>query len=289
MNHVHFAISFWDVAVVALYLFGSIGLGLWVGRGQRDLSDYMLGGRNLPWWALLGSIVSTETSAVTFLSVPGYGYSKDLTFLQLPLGLVIGRLLVVGLFLPHYFRGELFSAYEVLGRRFGASVRQVASLLFLIMRTLADGLRLYLIALVVTKATGLDLWASVVAVGLTTIVYTIFGGIKSVIWTDCLQFVTYVAGAVLAGVVLFSKLPGSWHDVLQFAWEHHKLRIFDASFDPTQPYTLWAGVIGGMFLAMATHGADQLMVQRYLCARSQQDAARALGLSGIVVLAQFAM
>src|SRR4029077_10897926 len=158
-------ISNWDVLVLVAYLVGSIGLGFWVGRGQRDLSDYMLGGRDLPWWAVLGSIVSTETSAVTFLSVPGLAYGGDLTFLQLPLGYLIGRLLVVALFLPHYFRGELFSAYEVLGRRFGGSVRQVASLLFLIMRTLADGLRLYLIALVVTTATGLELWAAVVAVG----------------------------------------------------------------------------------------------------------------------------
>ncbi len=289
MSDFHLTISNWDLLVLVAYLVGSIGLGFWVGRGQRDLSDYMLGGRDLPWWAVLGSIVSTETSAVTFLSVPGLAYGGNLTFLQLPLGYLIGRLIVVGLFLPHYFRGELFSAYEVLSRRFGGGVRQVASLLFLTTRTLADGLRLYLIALVVTKATGLDVSLSVVAVGLTTIVYTVFGGIKSVVWTDCLQFVTYLAGAVLAAIVLVAKLPGGWHEFADFAVRHNKLHVFNTSFDPTQPYTLWAGVIGGMFLAMATHGADQLMVQRYLCARSQQDAARALALSGVVILLQFAM
>jgi SSS family transporter len=289
MSDFHLTISSWDVLVLVAYLAGSIGLGFWVGRGQRDLSDYMLGGRDLPWWAVLGSIVSTETSAVTFLSIPGLAYGGNLTFLQLPLGYLIGRLLVVALFLPHYFRGEMFSAYEVLSRRFGGGVRQVASLLFLTTRTLADGLRLYLIALVVTTATGLDVWLSVVAVGLTTIVYTVFGGIKSVVWTDCLQFVTYLAGAVVAAIVLLGKLPGGWHEFVDFAVQNNKLQVINTSFDPTQKFTLWAGVIGGMFLAMATHGADQLMVQRYLCARSQRDAARALALSGVVILLQFAL
>ena len=296
MSEFQLTISRWDVLVLLAYLLGSIGLGFWVGRGQRDLSDYMLGGRDLPWWALLGSIISTETSAVTFLSVPGLAfgtpglaYSGNLTFLQLPFGYLVGRLVVVWLFLPHFFRGELFSAYEVLSRRFGGGVRQVASLLFLTTRTLADGLRLYLIALVVTKATGLDISVSVVAVGLTTIGYTVFGGIRSVIWTDCLQFVTYLAGAIVAALVLMGQLPGGWHEFTDFASRYDKLRIIDTSFDPALPYTLWAGLIGGMFVTMATHGADQLMVQRYLCARSQRDAARALALSGMVILLQFAL
>jgi SSS family transporter len=128
-----------------------------------------------------------------------------------------------------------------------------------------------------------------VAVGLTTIVYTVFGGIRSVIWTDCLQFVTYLAGALVAAVVLMNQLPGGWYEFADFATRHNKLQVIDTSFDPTQPYTLWAGLIGGMFVTMATHGADQLMVQRYLCARSQRDAARALALSGLVILLQFAL
>jgi SSS family transporter len=289
MPALHLSLSGLDLFVLVLYLLACVALGLWVGRGQRDLSDYMVGGRDLPWWAVLGSIVATETSTVTFLSVPGFAYGRDLTFLQLPLGYLIGRLLVVLLFLPQYFLGELFSAYEVLSRRFGGAVRQVASVLFLVMRTLADGLRLYLTAIVVTKVTGLDLSASVLAVGLTTIVYTLFGGIKSVVWTDCLQFVVYVAGALIAGMLIIQKLPGGWNEYLSFAEAHHKFRLIDASFDFTQPYTLWAGIVGGTFLALATHGADQLMVQRYLCARSQRDASRALAVSGLVVFAQFAL
>lgn len=289
MSALHLTLSGLDLFVLAVYLVASIALGLWVGRGQRNVSDYMVGGRDLPWWAVLGSIVATETSTVTFLSIPGFSYGRDLTFLQLPLGYLIGRLLVVRLLLPHYFRGELFSAYEVLSRRFGGSVRQVAAILFLVMRTLADGLRLYLTAIVVNKVTGLDLSSSVLAVGLTTIVYTLFGGIKSVVWTDCLQFVTYIVGALIAGAIIVGDLPGGWHEYANFAHDHHKLRWIETSFDPTQPYTLWAGIIGGAFLALATHGADQLMVQRYLCARNEREASRALAASGVVVFAQFGL
>lgn len=291
MPEFHIALSGLDLVVLVLYLVASIALGLWVGRGQRDLADYMLGGRNLPWWALLGSIVATETSAVTFLSVPGISYAPggDLRFLQLPLGYLIGRCLVVALLLPHYFRGELFSAYEVLSRRFGGGVRQVASVLFLVTRTLGDGLRLYLTALVVEKVSGLSLPVSVIVVGVTTVVYSIFGGIRSVVWTDCLQFATYLIGALLAAGLLIGVLPGGWTDLDAFAHDHDKFRMFDLSFDLTKPYTLWAGIIGGMFLALATHGADQLMVQRYLCARNEKEAGRALIASGVVVLFQFAM
>jgi solute:Na+ symporter, SSS family len=281
-----------DLVVLVLYLAACVGLGLWVGRGQRDLADYMLGGRNLPWWAVLGSIVATETSTVTFLSVPGIAYSSDggdLRFLQLPLGYLIGRMLVVWLFLPQYFRGQLFSAYEVLSRRFGGGVRQVASALFLVTRTLADGLRLYLTAVVVNKVTDLDLSTCVVATGVLTIGYTFFGGMKSVIWTDCLQFVTYLAGAIISAVVILQALPDGWSEYTSFAAAHQKFRLFDLSFDLTQPFTLWSGVIGGMFLTLATHGADQLMVQRYLAARELRDAGRALAISGVVVLLQFAL
>jgi SSS family transporter len=289
MPALHLSLEGLDLAVLALYLVACVALGFWVGRGQRDMSDYMVGGRDLPWWAVLGSIVATETSTVTFLSVPGFSYGRDLTFLQLPLGYLIGRLIVVVLFLPHFFRGKLFSAYEVLSRRFGGAVRQVAAVLFLVMRTLADGLRLYLTAIVVAKVTGLDISASVLAVGLTTIVYTLFGGIKSVVWTDCLQFVVYIAGALIAGWLILEKLPGGWNEYLSFANAHQKFRLIDTSLDLTRPYTLWAGIVGGTFLALATHGADQLMVQRYLCARSQRDASRALVVSGFVVFAQFAL
>lgn len=289
MFDIHFSLGGLDLIVLVGYLVGSIGLGLWVGRGQRDLSDYMLGGRDLPAWALLGSIIATETSTVTFLSVPGLAYFGNFAFLQLPLGYFLGRVLVVALLLPHYFRGEMYSAYEVLSRRFGGEVRKVASLLFMVTRTLADGLRIFLTAIPVQIVTGLDQATSVVIVGLTSIAYTCFGGIKSVVWTDCLQFVTYIVAAGAALAMLVSGLPGGWNELTTFATEQNKLTMFDLSFDLTRNYTLWAGVIGGAFLSLTTHGADQMMVQRYLCARNQGAAAKAIVASGIVVFLQFAL
>lgn len=286
------ALSQIDAAIVVVYFIATVGLGLWIGRGSNSAAEYLLGGRNIPWWAVLLSIVATETSTVTFLSVPGLAFDPkqgDLRFLQLAIGLFLGRCVIVRLFLPHYFRGELFTAYEVLQRRFGGSVKQTASLLFLVTRNLADGLRLYLTAVVLERVSGLDLSICVVVLGVVTIVYTFFGGMKSVVWTDCIQFAVYMLGALVAGWLILQQLPGGWDEYLRFAHEQHKLRLVDLSFDLREKYTLWSGVLGGIFLSLATHGTDQLMVQRYLCARSESDAARALVASGAVVFAQFAV
>lgn len=295
-----------DAAVILAYLLGVVAFGVWVGRGQRNVADYLLGGRSLPWWAVLLSIVATETSSVTFLSIPGLAFSPQggsMVFLQLTFGYVLGRLLVVLLFLPHYFRGDLLTAYQVLDRRFGGATKQAASALFLVMRNLADGLRLYLTAIVLQHVLGVELWLSVVVMGAATIVYTFLGGMKSVIWNDCVQFVIYVAGGLLALAVILAKLGAAggtpagfsanlahgWTQMAEFAHAQGKFRVFDLTFDLSKPYTLWAGVLGGIFVALATHGADQLMVQRYLSARSRKEASWALGLSGLVVAVQFAL
>jgi SSS family solute:Na+ symporter len=266
-----------------------VAFGLWVGRGQKGAAQYMLGDRDLPWWGLLFSIVATETSTVTFLSIPGFAWSHDFTWIQLPLGYVIGRFLVVALLLPRYFAGEYFTAYEVLRERFGGAVSQAASLLFLASRSLADGLRLFLTAIVVQEMSGLSLPVSVALVGVTTIVYTFAGGMKAVVWTDVAQFVIYNAGAAAAFVLLLGRLPGGWGQLVSEASAAGKFRWLDLSTALDRPYTLWAGLIGGMVLTLGTHGADQMMVQRYLCARSQREAGRAVWTSGVVVLLQFAL
>ena len=287
-----------DLTIVLAYLLAIIGFGIWVGRGQRDMSDYLLGDRNLPWTVLLLSIVATETSAVTFLSVPGVAYSGDLTFLQLAFGYIVGRYAVAALLLPQYFRGQLYTAYQVLDRRFGGSTKRAASLLFIVMRNLADGLRLHLAAVVLRKILFADTiaepgsfdmqmaWA-VIIMGSVTTFYTVVGGMKAVAWTDFAQFFIYVAGAACAWGVLLWKTPGGWGEIFEFAQQHEKLRVINPSFDLTVTYTLWAGVIGGAFLSLGSHGADQLMVQRFLSARSQKEASRALRWSGWVVLVQF--
>ncbi len=288
-----------DLAIVVAYLVGTVLFGLWVGRRQKGISDYLLGERSVPAWLVLLSIVATETSSVTFLSVPGRAHSGNMTFLQLAFGYVLGRYAVVWLLLPHYFRGEMYTAYEVLSKRFGGATKQAASMLFMVTRSLADGLRLYLSALVMKKmlfrdsaiADGFDdqLAIAVVIMGLAMMVYTFFGGMRAVVWTDATQVLVYVLGAVLAFIVLLGKLPEGWQSLVDYGRSHGKFTVIDTAWDFTKPYTLWAGVLGGAFFSLGSHGADQLMVQRYLAARSQQDAGRALWMSGWVVLAQFTL
>jgi SSS family transporter len=278
-----------DLAVLLAYLAGVIALGVWIGRGQRSLDTFLLGDRNLPWWAILGSIVATETSTATFLSVPGLAFARDggdLRFLQLSLGYIAGRALIVVLLLPQFFRGELHSAYEVLAFRFGGAVKRTASLVFLVTRNLGDGLRLFLTAVILAKWLGRPLPECVVLVGAVTIVYTTVGGMKSVVWNDCLQLAIYLVGGVFAGVVLLDRV-GGWTAFTGFAASQGKLRMFDFRFAAAEPFTFWAGLVGGMFLTLGTHGTDQMMVQRLLCARSRRDAGVALVASGFFVFAQF--
>lgn len=293
------AISTTDTVIMVAYVAAVVVFGLWVGRGQKDLSGYLLGGRNIPWWAILGSIVATETSTATFLSVPGLGFAEDgdLRFLQLAIGFTVGRVIVARVLLPLYFRGELFTAYEVLKQRFGGLTSRVASLTFLIARNLGDGLRLFLAGIVLEKIVGAELEYCIIAVGLATIVYTFFGGMKAVIWSDCIQMVVYLVGGCLALHILIESLPGGWSELIEFGRERGKFQFFDfrlvASDAPffllTEPLTFWAGLFGGAALSLGTHGTDQMMVQRYLCAPNQRSAALALVLSGVAVFAQFAL
>ncbi len=283
-----------DLALLVLYLGGTIAFGLWMGRGQKTANDYLLGGRDLPWWALLLSIVATETSTATFLSVPGIAYSAqfgtgDLRYLQLPLGYLVGRTIAAYGLLPLYFKGELFTAYDVLRQRSGPHVRTLASGLFLVTRTLADGLRLYLTALVLQVMFGWSLPLSVALTGLGTVAYTVIGGIKAVVWTDVMQFVVYMLGAATALLVIGADVDGGLGSVLANAHDAGRLRVFDFGLDFGNVYTFWAGLIGGAVLTMGSHGVDQMIVQRYLSARNQRDAQLALLWSGPVVLLQFAL
>jgi SSS family transporter len=233
------------------------------------------------------SIVATETSTVTFLSIPGFAFGRDLTWIQIALGFCAGRILVALWMLPPYFRGSLLTSYEVLSERFGGATQQTASLLFVVTRTLADGIRLFLTSLVLHEMTGLPIALSVVGVGLVMIVYTYVGGVKAVIWTEFVQFGIYLAGAFVAFALLVDRIPGGFRGALALAGDAGKLRAFDFSFDPSEPYAFWAGLLGGIFVTFGSHGVDQLMVQRYFCARSLADARRAVVLGGFVVLFQF--
>jgi SSS family solute:Na+ symporter len=298
-----------DLVVLVGYLGGIVALGAWFSRSHRTLADYFVSGQSLPWWAIMGSIVATETSTVTFISIPGLAYSTNLTFLQLVMGYMVGRIAVSILFLPAYFKGRLLTVYQLLGERFGGGVKRLASGVFLVTRTFADGFRLFATGLVLAAvlramegtdvlatrlAPGIDptysiLVLSVAVIGLATIVYTYHGGMTAVIWTDVIQLAVYLAGALIAAVVLLDRIPGGWAEVRAIGGEVGRFRLFDFSPDLTRGYTFWSGLIGGAFLTTATHGTDQLMVQRYFCARSEGDARKALLWSGVVVFAQFVL
>jgi len=281
-----------DAAIVIVYLLAVLAFGLWVGRGQRTSADYFLGGRSMPWGVLLLSIVATETSTVTFLSLPGIpaAINGNLTFLQIAIGYIVGRFLIIYVLLPIYFRSETFTAYEVLERRFGKLSRRLTSVLFLFTRNLSDALRLFLTALVLQIVLGLDLTVSVILLGLITVIYTLVGGAKSVIWNDSIQFVIYMLGAGAAFAIIVANTDGGIGALMQFATETDKLKMFDFDFSLTKPtMTFWAGLAGGAFLTAATHGTDQLMVQRYLSAKNQRDASLSLAVSGFIVFLQFAV
>ncbi len=278
-----------DYAVVALYLVAVTGFGSYFARFQKTTGDYFLTGRSVPWWAICFTIVATETSTLTFIGVPAAAYAGNMTFLQLAAGYVIGRLLVSLLFIPAYFRGDLVTSYQLLQRRFGSSVKTVAAGLFLITRSLADGIRLFATGLVIAIVTGVPVSITIVTLGVAMMIYTERGGVAAVIWTDVVQMFIYVAGALVVFAALLGKVPGGWDEVVRLGVPAGKFTVIDLSLDPTKVYTLWAGVIGGIALTLATHGTDQYLVQRLLSARSQAAAQRGLILSGFLVFAQFTL
>ena len=278
-----------DFVVLATYVLGVTAWGVWLGRGQRGARDYFLGGRDLPWGAVLFSVVATETSTLTFLSIPGLAYATDLSFLQITIGYFLGRVVVALVFLPAYYRGELSTAYALLEARFGLATRRFASAIFMATRALADGVRLFATAIPLALITGWSYPVSILVMGAFTLLYTYQGGIRSVVWVDAMQMVVYMGGAVGALAVLLSDLPGGWTGLLETAGAAGKLDALRLGWDWSEPYTLWAGVVGGAFLSMASHGADQLIVQRLLTCRDLRRSQWALIGSGVMVIAQFAL
>jgi len=279
-----------DLAIVVLYLLGVTALGIYFRRGQQDVRDYFLGGRTAPWWAIALSIVATETSTLTIIGTPAIAFGGNLTFLQLVFGYVLGRFLIVLILLPGYFRGEFFTAYALIEKRFGARMRSLAASTFLVTRAVAEGVRVAAIALVVSVALGTSERLAVFLVIALTIVYTFEGGMKAVIWTDVAQLLLYLVGSAITFFFLLHRIPGGWSEVAQVATASgHKLQLFDFSFSLATKYTFWSGLIGGSFLTMATHGTDQTIVQRLLAARNERDSRAALIASGFIVLFQFTL
>ncbi len=285
---------FLDLALIAAYLIGITWFGARFRHSQKSLRDYFLGGRNAPWWAIAFSIVSAETSTLTVIGTPALAFKGNFGFLQVVLGYLLARIVISVVFLPHYFRGDLFTAYELMERRFGMRLRRLTAGLFLVLRALAEGVRVFAISIVVSIVLRLDpFWAIVVIVALT-LFYTFEGGMTAVIWTDVIQMSLYVCGAVVSLFTILHKLPHGWAQVYAMASQADKFRVFDFSFSPTlvwlsQPYTFWAGVLGGCFLCTASHGTEQLMVQRLLAAHDLKASRKALLGSWVVVAVLFAL
>jgi solute:Na+ symporter, SSS family len=276
-----------DLAIVIAYLLGVTAVGIQFRRKQHTAGDYFLGGRTAPWWALAFSIVATETSTLTIIGTPAISYAGNLAFIQLVFGYLVGRVLIVILLLPGYFRGEFFTAYQLIEKRFGEKMRAVAASTFLVTRAIAEGVRISAIALVVSVVLGTSEHLAVVMVIALTVLYTFEGGMKAVIWTDVVQLLIYLAGSALTFFLLLHRIPGGWHEVLYAGAASGKLHVFDFSFALAKKYTFWSGMIGGTFLTMATHGTDQTIVQRLLAARTFSDSRKALLTSGAIVLLQF--
>ena len=278
-----------DLAIIALYLVGITLFGLRFRKRQRSLRDYFLAGRDIPWWAIALSIVAAETSTLTIISIPGLAYDTNLMFLQVVMGYIVGRVVISFVLLPHYFQGDLYTAYELIERRFGRGLRSLTAGLFLLTRAAAEGVRVYAVSIVVAIALGTGEVASIAIITVLTLIYTFEGGLAAVIWTDVVQTVIYVGGTLIGLVTILHLVPGGWTAIHAAAASAGKLQVFDFTPSFWIPYTFWAGVIGGAFLTTASHGTDQLIVQRLLAARSQKQSVTALLTSGVAVLFQFAL
>jgi solute:Na+ symporter, SSS family len=290
-----------DALVLVIYLGGVTALGLYFGRKQRDATDYFVASHSIPWWALMLSIVATETSALTFISTPGLSYGSaavrgDLGFLQIVAGYILGRIVVAAVLLPRYFQGKMVTAYALLEQRFGIGARRFTSIVFMVTRALADSVRVFAtaipIALIISPSVenkGLVMPVAILILGALTVLYTYRGGMKAVVWTELLQASIYLLGAIAAIVLLGHSVSGGWSAIIDQAAAAGKLRAIDTYTGLDRAHTIWAGLIGGAFLAMASHGTDQLIVQRLLSARKLRDAQKAIIGSGIVVFVQFAL
>jgi solute:Na+ symporter, SSS family len=287
-----------DLIVIAAYLTGVTLFGLRFRGKQRTLKNYFLADNSIPWWAISLSIVAAETSTLTIISVPGLAYEKDFRFLQLIIGYIVGRIVVSFVLIPQYFRGQLVTAYQLIDRRFGGKLRSLTAGLFLVTRAAAEGVRVFAVAIVIRIALGgllsslNDFERDITAIGMVTmltLVYTFEGGMAAVIWTDAIQLTVYLTGTLVAAYSILCAVPGGWETIHTIAGHADKFRMFDTSWNLSASYTLWAGVIGGAFLTTASHGTDQLIVQRLLSARNERQAKLALLSSGVAVFFQFSM
>ena len=284
-----------DWLIIGVYLAGVMALGIWFGRGQRNTKDYFLGGREIPWWGVSLSIVATETSALTFIGVPALAFGSDLGFIQIIFGYVVARFVLAIFLVPYYFRGEIYSPYQLFSDAFGMPARRLAGFFFLVAATLAAGVRVYVTCIplkimlgdLLARWFGDPILGAVVLFVLFSLVYTYVGGIKAVIWTDAVQFLLLLGGGIFALLYLGRLIDGGWPAALDQASNAGKLHWLTTRFSLSMPYNIWMGIVGATIMVLSTHGADQLNVQRILACRTVGDGRRALIMSAIIILPLF--
>jgi len=292
-----------DLFIIIFYFVGITIIGIWSGRKESSLEDFSLGGHNIPWWAVLASILAVETSAATFLGAPAEGYrTQNVLYAQLTLGTILARILVACLFIKPYYQYKVYSVYEFLEIRFGKITRNLGSLIFLITRILASGVRLYIASVILVVAwkyfTGASptfgqYFVAIIIMTIVTTLYTMVGGIKAVIWTDLVQAIIMFGGALVSVIIIFYLIPGGWEGIKLGTNNFANFKVFDTGLRGKedlcsallgifkQEYTIWAALIGATFLTMATHGTDQDLVQRMLTVTNYKRSQLSLILSGI--------
>ncbi len=277
----HFSRADW--LVIAAYLAFTTVLGALLAGKQASMRDFFLGGRKLSWPAVCGSIIATELSAATFLIAPAIAFAKggDLTYLQLGIGTILARFVIGYFFVPAFYEREIYSPYEYMGDRLGPRVHTVTSALFMVGGILAQGARVYIAAKALQVITGTDIATSILIIGGVSVIWTVMGGITTVIWTDAIQFVLFGAGALLALVFVHSSVEGGLAAVLAAAARAGKLNVLNLNLNAREAYTLWCGLFATGFLTLASHGTDQLMAQRMFTCRSARDARRAVVWSSV--------
>ena len=293
-----------DYIVLVAYLIGITVFGVLFRKSQKTVKDYFVGAKNINWVVISLSIVATETSTLTLIGVPAIAYANyaypeqggNFTYLQVVFGYIIARFVISFLLIPAYFKGDLMTAYKLLENRFGVITKNFAASLFLVMRALAEGVRIFAASIVLTAVLQSSLpnlpyltYWSIAIVGVLTLVYTFEGGIAAVIWTDLIQLIIYIGGSLVGAYILLTLIPGGWPEIYAQGSAAGKFQLFSFSTALNLPFTFWAGLLGGTFLTMASHGTDQLLVQRLLTCKDQKDSQKALILSGFVVLFQFAL
>ena len=276
-----------DWLVIFVYLAGIILLGVWFGKDQRNTRDYFLGSKNIPWWGIGLSIVAAETSALTIIGVPAMAYGDNMAFLQMIIGYVIARIILAVVMVPHYFKGEIYSPYQLLENSFGVPARRTASVFFLLMETLAAGVRVYVACIPVQLMLGSGVLPSIVLFVALSLLYTYIGGVKAVIWTDAVQFGLFLAGGLFTLYYIPTLIDGGFSAVMSEAATAGKTHWLNTTFSLSTPVNIWMGVIGGTVLVMSSHGAEQLIVQRVLACKNIQDGRRALMLSAVLIFPLF--